>query len=145
MNSKATNLFSLSGKVALVTGGAQGLGAAMAAGLAAHGAHTVVVDVVEDAVLETASQLQAAAPNVKVFGWQCDVADRAEVDKTVSGVLEEFNRIDILINNAGTHCRATPVDFDPLVNLTNICFHMKSGGNAVSVKMGQNLNRSSPV
>ena len=112
MNSKATNLFSLSGKVALVTGGAQGLGAAMAAGLAAHGAHTVVVDVVEDAVLETASQLQAAAPNVKVFGWQCDVADRAEVDKTVSGVLEEFNRIDILINNAGTHCRATPVDFD---------------------------------
>ena len=63
----------------------------------------------------------------------------------MSGVLEEFNRIDILINNAVTHCRATPVDFDPLVNLTNICFHMKSGGNAVSVKMGQNLNRSSPV
>ena len=68
MNSKATNLFSLTGKVALVTGGAQGLGAAMATGLAAHGAHTVVVDIVEDTVLETASQLQATAPNAKVLG-----------------------------------------------------------------------------
>jgi len=113
MNSLTTNLFDLTGKVALVTGGAQGLGASMAAGLAAHGAHTVVVDIAEDAVRETAEKMQVASPHVKVFGRQCDVVNRTEVDQTVSGVLKEFNRIDILVNNAGTHCRATPVDFDP--------------------------------
>ncbi len=47
----------------------------MAAGVTAHGAHTVVVDIVADAVRETASQMQTASPNVKVLGWQCDVVD----------------------------------------------------------------------
>ena len=112
MASKTTNRFDLTGKVALVTGGAQGLGASMAAGLVDHGANTVVVDITEDAVRQTAAQMQTASPNAKVLGWRCDVADRGEVEKTVSRVLDEFTRIDILVNNAGTHCRATPVDFD---------------------------------
>jgi len=112
MADEPANRFDLTGKVALVTGGAQGLGASMAAALADHGANTVVVDIHEDAVQHAAGEMQTAAPSAKVLGWRCDVADQGEVDKTVSRVLDEFDRVDILVNNAGTHCRATPVDFD---------------------------------
>ena len=113
MTAEKTGRFDLTGKVAIVTGGAQGLGASVAAGFASQGATTVVLDIAEEAVRETAAQMQEASPKAKVLGWRCDVADQEDVDDTVSRVLGEFNQIDVLVNNAGTHCRATPVDFDP--------------------------------
>ncbi|MGY4712773.1 GolD/DthD family dehydrogenase [Mycolicibacterium sp. CBM1] len=88
--------FRLDDKVALVTGGASGIGAAIAAAFAAKGARVAVVDLNEDAAVHTASTL--AGEN---RGFRCDVADPDSVSAAVDAVAEAFGRIDILVNSAG--------------------------------------------
>jgi len=87
--------FSLNGKVALVTGGAAGIGAAIATAYATKGARIAVVDLDEAGAARTASGL------VESRGFRCDVADPDSVRETVDAVLEVFGRVDILVNSAG--------------------------------------------
>jgi gluconate 5-dehydrogenase len=100
----ASNWFDLSGKVAIVTGGAQGLGEAIAAGLAGHGARVAIFD-------SNLQGLAATAQKLAVEGFECDVADEVQVKRSVQQVLERHGRIDVLVNNAGIHRRHTPFDF----------------------------------
>ena len=88
--------FGLDGKVALVTGGAAGIGAAIAAGYATKGARIAVVDLNEAAAVKTAGDLPTESR-----GFHCDVADPDSVRGAVDSVLDVFGRVDILVNSAG--------------------------------------------
>ena len=86
---------SLDGKVAVVTGAAQGIGRAIAEGLAAEGARIVVAD------LRGAEEAAASFPDG--VGITADVADEGDVARLVEGVVERCGTIDILVNNAGLY------------------------------------------
>jgi NAD(P)-dependent dehydrogenase (short-subunit alcohol dehydrogenase family) len=86
---------SLDGRVAIVTGAAQGIGNAIAKGLAAEGARIVVADLVR--ADEAAAELDGG------IGLTVDVADDAQVDRMARDVVDRCGRIDILVNNAGLY------------------------------------------
>ena len=89
----------LNGQVALVTGGAQGIGRAIVEVLTGNGARVVVVDIDREAGERTARELsQLGNPCLALEG---DVSDPLQMEQVVSQVLERLGRIDILINNAG--------------------------------------------
>lgn len=94
-----TDQFRLDGKIAIVTGAGRGLGREMALSLAGAGAHIV-------ATARSVEQLEATAGNVREKGVRClvvpcNVTDSAQVNAMVRQALDEFGRIDVLINNAG--------------------------------------------
>ena len=93
-------LFSLAGRVVLVTGAGQGVGQGIARGMAAHGAQAVVLN---DFYLERA---QAAAAELRqdgyeAWGVQCDVTDPAQVNAMLDGVKDRYGSLHVLVNNAG--------------------------------------------
>jgi NAD(P)-dependent dehydrogenase (short-subunit alcohol dehydrogenase family) len=93
-------LFDLTGRVAIVTGGGTGIGAATARVLAEHGSDIVIAArTVED--LERTSQGVEAATGRRCLPVRTDVKDEAQVIHLVQRTVEEFGRIDILVNNAG--------------------------------------------
>jgi 3-oxoacyl-[acyl-carrier protein] reductase len=83
-------------QVAVITGAASGLGLAIAKKLAGEGARVAMIDLGEDALKSAAREVGAAA---SVF--QCDVTNEAQVGSVVSRIVEEFGRIDVLVNSAG--------------------------------------------
>ena len=96
--------FDLTGRAAIVTGGSKGLGQAMAAGLASAGADVLLVSRNLDEAEAAASGI-AADHGHKAVGFEADVTKEDEVDAMVAKALEEFGRIDVLINNAGVNIR----------------------------------------
>ncbi|RZK36202.1 MAG: SDR family oxidoreductase [Hymenobacter sp.] len=129
-------------KVVIVTGGANGIGLAIAKRLASEGARLVLADINQAA-------LDAAVPQVQQAGSPgvCNVADETRVVATVQGALAQFGRLDVIVNNAGL------MPFKPLGQLTGddwnrilsvdllgafyftkqAFLHMKPGGNVVNV------------
>ena len=103
-----TPLFSLEGKVALVTGGNGGLGLAMALGLAEAGADVAVAARNAEKTAGAVAQIQAHG--VKSLGLTVDVTREADVVDMVSRTVHELGSIDILLNNAGTVVRKEPQD-----------------------------------
>ncbi|MGH6657775.1 MAG: glucose 1-dehydrogenase [Actinocrinis sp.] len=87
------------GKVAIVTGAAQGIGAAVALRLASEGAKIGVVDLTADRAQGTADEIVKAGGEALAVGG--DVSQTADVQAAVAAVVEHFGRIDILVNNAG--------------------------------------------
>jgi NAD(P)-dependent dehydrogenase (short-subunit alcohol dehydrogenase family) len=93
-------LFDLSGRVAIVTGGSIGLGRQMAQGLAEMGANVVLCARKKERCEAAAEELRRLG--VKSMALGCDVKDPASVKEVVDATVAEFGRVDILINNAGT-------------------------------------------
>lgn len=89
------------GKVAIVTGGAQGIGQAYAEAFAAEGASVLVADIAADAARDAAAQIEAGGG--QALGIGADVADEDDVVAMVAACIERFGGVDILINNAGLH------------------------------------------
>ena len=96
----------LTGRTALVTGGAQGLGEGMAVALAAAGAHVVIADVQDGT--ETASRLGEGHHYVRL-----DVTDDASWEAAVIETVDKLGGLDILVNNAGIEITSLIVDLDP--------------------------------
>jgi gluconate 5-dehydrogenase len=92
-------LFSLDGRVAVVTGAAQGLGAAMAESLAKAGAHVVLTD--RNATVLEGTRAAFAAKGYSVSAVSFDVSDTPAAEAAIRGIAERQGRLDILVNNAG--------------------------------------------
>ena len=93
------SIFDLTGKKALVTGGARGIGKACALGMARAGADVAIVDLKSDLGMETVDQIKELGRRSTFV--KCDVADVKAVDAMVAEVVGFFGRLDIAFNNAG--------------------------------------------
>lgn len=101
---------SVAGKVVVVTGAGNGMGAATAALFADEGATVAAADIVEDRLLKVVAQVEEAGGRIQ--GWTLDVSDIDAIRKFVVEVVERFGRIDVLVNNAGVSVPAPIVDDD---------------------------------
>ncbi|MGV1760658.1 SDR family oxidoreductase [Rhizobium sp. P44RR-XXIV] len=109
--------FPLSGKIALVTGGGSGIGAAVATAFASKGARVAVLDINVDMAKAKATEIGGGAE-----AFVCDVSDPASVNKAVSDVVGHFGGIDIAVNSAGVVFLAPaedlPLDYwDKTINI----------------------------
>src|SRR5262245_53063158 len=91
----------LKDKVAIITGGASGIGRASALRFLAEGARVVIADVQADAAAETLQAAAAIAPRERCCFERCDVSSEPEVAALVQRALHEFGRLDCMFNNAG--------------------------------------------
>jgi sorbitol-6-phosphate 2-dehydrogenase len=117
----------LEGKVAIVTGGACGIGRAVCRGLAEVGAKIVVADIDEKGAGKTALDLK------KEFGGEhiatkTDVTDKSSVEAMVAAALDAFGKVDILVNNAGILIPRLLVDPAGKEELTEGILFMRPGG-----------------
>ena len=120
MNQNPSDLFTLAGHVAIVTGSARGLGQALAEGLARQGARVVLCDRNEEGA-------RAAAERIVASGGQAastfvDVSDRASAEALVRFAVEQFGRVDVLVNNAAIDIiepaeEVTPEGWDQVVGV----------------------------
>jgi 3-oxoacyl-[acyl-carrier protein] reductase len=110
----------LKGKIALVTGAAQGIGRSIALLLAQKGVDIVISDINLEKAEETAKEVEALGR--KVMAIRADVANTNDVERMVEAILERFGQIDILVNNAGIArdkliLRMTEEDWDAVLNV----------------------------
>jgi 3-oxoacyl-[acyl-carrier protein] reductase len=108
-------------QVAIVTGGGQGIGLAIAEAFLAHGANVIIADVDRDRVVAAAESLQAGSGRVE--GVRCDVTSEADQTGLVQACLDRFGRLDVLVNNAGVTrdkylTKMTEADFDLVLDVS---------------------------
>ncbi|HEV2970237.1 MAG TPA: SDR family oxidoreductase, partial [Pirellulales bacterium] len=101
------NLFDLTGKIAIITGGGSGIGLGIAKGLAQAGARVVIVGRNEEK-LQAAAHTLAEQTSGEFLPLGADVADERQVESLIGNVADRFARIDILFNNAGISIRKPP-------------------------------------
>jgi NAD(P)-dependent dehydrogenase (short-subunit alcohol dehydrogenase family) len=144
------DLFDLSGRSAIVTGGGAGLGRVFAEALAEAGANVVVCGRREDRCIEVADAV-ASAHHVRALGLRCDVRSAADVDAVVTRTVAELGGVDILVNNAGTSWGAPAAEY-PLegwqkvidVNLTGLFqFTQRAGREMIARGYGRIVNIAS--
>lgn len=143
------DLFNLEGKVAIVTGAGRGIGRELALGFAKAGADLVICS-------RTLSELEQLAQEMKAIGSRvhivrCDITNPEEIEQVVDETISRFERIDVLVNNAGITKKHAAEDF-PLedwnyiiqVNLTGVfLFTQKVGKIMLQQKSGSIINLSS--
>jgi len=156
-SSKVSERFDITGKVAIVTGAASGIGRAIALDLAESGAKVVIADKALDGAEEVAREIESAGG--KAIAVETDVTDSKEVEQMVQQTIEGFGKIDILVNNAGIIGRSSVMDMkeDELdrtfeVNLKGVVLcsqavarHMIEQRSGKIVNMGSSLSSRASV
>ncbi len=145
------DLFDLSGKIAIVTGGNQGIGFGITRGLAGAGATVIIANRREEEGQQAARMLQKEGFSAAAV--PVDVSDRMSVEDLVSRVLGEHGRIDILVNNAGVILRRPAEDFteeeyDRImdINVKGMFFCCQAAGREMlKAKKGKIINVSSVI
>lgn len=117
-----TNSFRLSGRVALITGGAQGIGRAIAALFQKEGACVFILDCDASTGKKTAEDLTVQNPSRPVRFLAADLRDLAEIRTAVTAIRKFHDRVDVLVNNAGIELEKsiemlTPADWDLVMNV----------------------------
>jgi NAD(P)-dependent dehydrogenase (short-subunit alcohol dehydrogenase family) len=144
-----SELFSLAGRVAIVTGGSRGLGREMAEGLAEAGASLMLCARREEWLTPTITAMRDRGTRVE--GAICDVASAAQVQDVVDRTVRVFGKVDILVNNAGVSWAAEPEDL-PLdkwqkvidINLTGaFLFSQAAGRDMLRRQWGRIINVAS--
>ncbi|MEI2375533.1 SDR family oxidoreductase [Priestia megaterium] len=143
------DLFDLTGKTAIITGGGRGLGEQMAEGLAEAGANIVLCSRKKEACQQVADRL--ARLDVKTLALTCDISQPEDIKNVVHQTIETFGRIDILINNSGATWGA-PVEEMPLeawekvmnINVTGtFLMSQEAGKKMIKQKAGKIINIAS--
>jgi gluconate 5-dehydrogenase len=143
------DLFSLAGRVAIVTGGSRGLGQEMAEGLAEAGASLMLCARREQWLTPTVAEMRARG--FRVDGMLCDVAKADDVQHVVDETVKRFGAVDILVNNAGVTWAAEPEEL-PLdkwqkvidINLTGaFLFAQAAGREMLKREYGRIINVAS--
>lgn len=116
----SNQLFSLSGKVAIVTGSARGLGAAMVRGLAEQGAQVIVCDLNLELAQKTAAQIQTAGG--RAAATFVDITAQQSCEDLIQFAVVQFGKVDILVNNAGIDIikpavQLTETEWDAILNV----------------------------
>jgi NAD(P)-dependent dehydrogenase (short-subunit alcohol dehydrogenase family) len=104
-------VYDLAGRKALVTGGAQGLGAGMAEAIARAGASVVIADIQEELGRATADAIKQTGATARFV--RLDVTDDASWETAISETVAELGGLDIVVNNAGVEISGLAIDFDP--------------------------------
>jgi 3-oxoacyl-[acyl-carrier protein] reductase len=141
----------VSGKTAIVTGGAQGIGEAISMALAKEGASIAIIDV-------NLEKAQATADNIRKLGveaeaFKADVSNNTEVGEVVDKILDRFKKIDILVNNAGVTrdnllIRMTEQEWDLVIAINlkgTFNFTQKVGRIMMKQRAGAIVNISSVI
>src|SRR5688572_19742477 len=97
-----------SATVAVITGGASGIGLGIAEAVVDRGGSVVISDIRQDALPSALAHLNGRSPGVKAVGVVADVSNAAEVAALASSTLETFGRVDLICNNAGLVSPAAP-------------------------------------
>jgi len=134
-------LFDLSGRVAIISGGATGLGRQMAEGLAEMGANLVLCARKKERCLAAAEELQKHGGQVLALG--CDVKVPSSIHEVVDAAAKKFGRIDILINNAGTSWGA-PAETMTLDQWNKVMISQRRG-KIINIASVAGLRGSSPT
>jgi NAD(P)-dependent dehydrogenase (short-subunit alcohol dehydrogenase family) len=137
-------LFDLSGKVAIVTGGGSGIGRQMAEGLAEAGANLVLCARKAERCEQAAAELEQLG--VRALGLGCDVRDPDQIEAAVRRTVDELGGVDVLVNNAGTVWGAAPEEM-PLdgwqkvvdVNLTGVFLFSQAAGRVMIERGGGSI------
>ena len=138
----------LAGQVAVVTGGAKGIGLGCARVLGRAGAYIAVVDFDAAACEESVRELSALG--ITAEAYLCDVGKAEDVNRMIEGVVNRFGRIDVVINNAGVHDSksledATEADWDRILtnNLKSMYLVVKAALPYLKASKGRIVNMSS--
>ena len=146
---RTAELFDLSGRVAIVTGGGRGIGRQMAEALAEMGADVVVCSRKLDRCEAAAAELSELG--VRALAMACDARETDQVAAVVERTVRELGRLDVLVNNAGATWGAAPEDIPPEawrkvidVNLTGVfAFCQEAGRVMIGRRGGRIINVAS--
>lgn len=107
------NLFDLTGKTAIVTGGGGILGKGFCRVLAEHGANVVIADLFVDAAQKAAEEIAATVPEERLLPIACDVSDKGSIEAMLEAVLDRFGAVHVLHNNAASKSSDLSAFFAP--------------------------------
>lgn len=103
----------IEGRVVVITGGGSGIGLAMARGFARNGAHLMLIDINENAMLLAKRTLVERFPSLQIATFMASVTDEVAIERAFTFCMDRFGRLDILLNNAGVAVNKPSMELTP--------------------------------